>query len=291
MTQLRLLALACLLLAGPALAQEQKPKPAAAAKGKGGMPPPSDAECIKLPALKPPWAFTPGEELEFDVDAMGAVAAKLWLRSLPPKNGLLPIQVEAKSNTLFSKVRRVSGGGISYLSPKDLHPVRYEEDTTENEVRKTAKVQFKPKEKQVKIEWTQGEKKGEHQYRYHNDALDLAGAMYLIRHLPMAEGKRYCFDVYGIRRLWRIDAKVEAREHVSLPVGEFEAWHLSGLAIRLDQPVWRRELHMWFSDDKRRLPLVAVGVIDLGAVRATLNSFHRPGEESTRAEGKEDLKW
>lgn len=283
MTQLRILTALCLLASGAAFAQKETPK--------AGKPPIPDAKCLKLPAIKPPFVFAPGEELEYDVDAMGAVAAKLYLRALPPKNGLWPIQVEAKSNTLFSKVRRVSGGGISYLSPKDLHPVRYEEDTVENEVRKTASVQFNQKQKRVKIRWQQGEKKGEHEYQFANDGLDLAGAMYLIRHLPMEVGKQYCFDVYGIRRLWRVDAKVEAREHVSLPVGEFEAFHLSGLAVRLDQPKFRRELHMWFSDDKRRLPLVAVGVIDIGAVRATLSGFQRPGEKAAKAEGKEDLKW
>jgi hypothetical protein len=76
-----------------------------------------------------------------------------------------------------------------------------------------------------------------------------------------------------------------------LPIGEFDAWHLSGLAIRLDDHRQRREVHMWISDDEKRLPLVTVGTIDLGAVRATLTSFTRPGEKRAKAQGKETLKW
>jgi len=125
--------------------------------------------------------------------------------------------------------------------------------------------------------------------RWHGAAL--AEKARLMRELALSGGLRVCFDVYGLRRLWRMDGRIVAREHVSLPVGEFEAWHLAGTAIRIDNPSHRRELHVWVSDDARRLPLVAMGVIDLGAVRATLNAYYRPGEASAKAQGKESLKW
>ncbi len=82
------------------------------------------------------------------------------------------------------------------------------------------------------------------------------------------------------------------REEIGLcDPGEFEAWHLAGEAVRTDDPRMRREIHVWISDDERRLPLVALGAIDLGTVRATLTAFSRPGDKKERAEGKEKLKW
>ena len=119
----------------------------------------------------------------------------------------------------------------------------------------------------------------------------MAGAIYLLRALPLKEGMTVCFDVYGIRRIWRVWGKVLPKEHVSLPVGEFEAWHLAGEAARLDLPDARRIVHVWISDDARRLPLAAVGMIDLGAVRATLTGFSRPGDKGAKAENKGNLKW
>ena len=98
-------------------------------------------------------------------------------------------------------------------------------------------------------------------------------------------------DVYGIRRVWRVWGTVQKREHVSLPVGEFEAWHLAGEAARTDMPDARREIHVWLSDDSRRLPLAALGMIDLGAVRATLVNITRPGDKPQRAENKGNLTW
>ncbi|MFZ5471216.1 MAG: DUF3108 domain-containing protein, partial [Myxococcota bacterium] len=216
---------------------------------------------------------------------------KMTMRVLPQKDGQLPIEVHAQTNTFFSKVRRVKGQATSYLSPKTLRPTRYLEDSTENEVRKTAEVAFRAKGNQVKVRYTVGAASGQGEYRYAHDGLDVAGAIYLMRQLPLKEGLPVCFDVYGIRRLWRLSGQVEGKERVPSPLGELTAWHLSGEAVRLDDHRWRREIHVWISADERRLPLAAVGSIDLGAVRATLTAFSRPGDKKARTQGKETLKW
>jgi hypothetical protein len=244
-----------------------------------------------LPPLRTPIAFMPGELLEFDLDAMGAQAGKMTMKVNRPDKGSLPVQIEAQTNTFFSKVRRVRGVGTSYLHPKTLRPSRYTEDATENEVRRKVEVAFGQKDRTVKVDFVVGQKSGQYNYTYDKDGLDVAGAIYLMRQLPMKEGLPMCFDVYGIRRMWRMTGTVVKREHVSLPLGEFDAWYLTGTAVRLDKPTQKREVHVWISDDARRLPLVAVGTIDLGAVRATLTSYTRPGEKQKKAQGKEELKW
>ena len=53
----------------------------------------------------------------------------------------------------------------------------------------------------------------------------------------------------------------------------------------------RGSLTVWISDDARRLPLAALGMIDFGAVRATMKAFSRPGEPGNRAENKANIKW
>jgi hypothetical protein len=246
-----------------------------------------------LPPLHSPLAFMPGEQLEFDLDAMGAQAGKMTMKVQPLDKGALPVEVEAQTNTFFSKVRRVKGVGISYLHPHTLRPSRYTEDATENEVHRKVDVAFGPKDRSVKVDYLIDAKPPNHyNYTYDKDGLDVAGAIYLMRQLPLKEGLSVCFDVYGIRRLWRMTGTVLKREHISLPLGQFDAWYLAGTAVRLDKPTQKREVHVWISDDARRLPLVAVGTLDLGAVRATLTAYTRPGEKEKRAQkGKEELKW
>lgn len=256
-------------------------------------PPPSDSECLALPQVKPPFAFGSGEELEFDLDALGMQAGKLWLRTQAPRDGALPIQAEAKNNTFFAKIRRVTGGGTSYLNPKTLRPLRYVEDTVEDDVHRQANVIFRPKDHAITLDFKENDRPGHAELKYGNEGLDLVGALYLLRQMPLQVGLPVCFDAYGVRRIWRVFGKIEAKEHVSLPLGEFDAYHLAGMAIRMDNPNApknRREIHVWISADARRLPLVAMGVIDIGAIRATLNAFTRP-DAKQRAQGKESLKW
>jgi hypothetical protein len=287
-----LVAAAALALLG-ATPAPPPPKGVAAPAGLATDPTPlpSDAECKALPAVKAPFAFGPGEQLEFDLDALGAHAGKLYMQVHPTRDGALPVQVKAQTNTFFAKIRRVSGGGTSFLNPRTLRPFRYIEDTVEDEIRKYAEVQFSPKDHGIRVDYKTNDKPGHAEFKYANEGLDVAGAAYLVRQLPIEKDSRFCFDVYAIRRLWRLTGKAEAREHLSLPIGEFEAWHLSGVAVRMDDLRQRREVHIWISDDARRLPLVAMGVIDLGVVRATLSAYNRPKDKKVRAEGMETLKW
>jgi hypothetical protein len=252
---------------------------------------PTDAECAPLPDLRRPLSFRPGEMLAFELDALGARAGRMTIRVLPQKDGALPVQVEAETNTFFSKVRRLTGTATSYLNPKSLRPARYVEDALENGVRKVAEVNFEPRDHSVNVSFSTNEHQERARFRYANDGLDAAGAIYLLRQLPFQPGKTLCFDAYGVRKLWRVSGKVEGKERITLSLGEFNAWHLSGQAVRLDDPKHHREIHVWISDDARRLPLVALGVVDLGTVRATLTEVARPGEKRTRAESKETLRW
>jgi hypothetical protein len=250
---------------------------------------PSDAECKPLPAWKGPIAFGPGELLEYDLDAMGAKIGRMNMSVKASKESKIPVEVAIETNTFFAKVRRVKGSGISYLNPKTLKPSRYFEDATENDIHRVADVTFSPHVAHLVA--TIDDKTGQADLPFSADGLDVAGAIYLMRQLPLQQGTKICFDIYGIRRIWRVWGTVEPREHVSLPVGEFEAWHLAGQAARLDIPQLRREVHVWIADDPRRLPLAALGSIDVGTIRATLTGFTRPGDKSAQAESKANIKW
>jgi hypothetical protein len=275
--------LTSLLTAGVALAS---PDGGVAKKA----PMPTEAECLGVGAPKLPLTFATGEELTFDIDALGAKAGKMTMRVLPSREGTLPVEVHAETNTFFSKVRRVNGTATSYLNPKTVRPGRYHEDSKENEVHRVADVTFR-KDKTARLVSTIDGNSGEYVLGHGNDVTDVAGAIYLMRQINLKEGMRVCFDVYGIRGIWRVWGTVVPKEPVSMPVGQFTAWHLAGEAARIDFPDYRRQIHVWLTDDERRLPLAALGTLDLGAVRATLTAYARPKEKSAKAENKANLKW
>src|SRR4051812_46143844 len=126
----------------------------AAATPAPPAPPPPDSECLGVAALQAPLAFAPGEQLEFALDALGAQAGKMAMQVMPLKDGALPVRVQAQTNTFFSKVRRVNGQAVSYLNPKSLRPLRYTEDATENDVRKTQDVVFHPDQHRVDVHFS-----------------------------------------------------------------------------------------------------------------------------------------
>ena len=268
------------------------PSPSAAVikPGKPRAPFPTDAQCQALGPVMNPIPFGPGETLDFDIDALGARAGTMTMQAMPIRDGVMPLEVSVETNTFFSKVRTVKGVARSDLSPKTLRPSHYFEDAHENEFHRVADVTFK-KNKSARLVSTINGQTYSEDMRWGNDVSDVAGAIHLLRAIPMKEGQFLCFDVYGIRRIWRVWGTVLPREHVSMPVGEFDTWHLAGEAAPINLPDARREMHVWISDDARHLPLAALGMIDFGAVRATLKAFSRPGEKTTRAENKGDIKW
>ena len=254
-------------------------------------PVPTDAQCQALGPPMRPLPFGPGETLEYDIDALGAKAGTMVMRVLPPKpDGRFSIEVAVETNSFFSKVRRVKGTGTSTVDPRTLQSLHYLEDSVENDVHRVSDVTFL-KNRVAKLISTTQAQTATSELKWGSDITDVAGAVFVVRSLPLRAGQRLCFDVFAIRRIWRVWGTVQPREHASLPVGEFEAWHLAGNAARLDLPDFRREVHVWVSDDARRLPLGALGSIDLGTVRATLKAFQRPKERGSRAESRGTLSW
>jgi hypothetical protein len=237
-----------------------------------------------------PAPFGPGELLEFDIDALGAKAGTMRMQVLMRKGQTMPLEVKVETNTFFSKVLKVTATALSTLSTQTLRPVRYREDATENNVHRLADVSFHRPGKPRLTSTIDGNTITS-ELESGNDVADVAGAIHLLRAIPLKSGQAVCFDVYGIRRIWRVWGTVQPREHVSTPLGEFEAWHVVGRAARRDLPQLQREIHVWISDDSRRLPLAALGIIDLGAVRATLKAVARPGERSSRAEHRGNINW
>jgi len=258
------------------------PGPAAGAKtgALAGASAPTQAKkqaatCAALPAGSgTPWK--PGERLAFDIDVMGAQAGSLSMMALPPVGKGTSkehvFRALAASNSFFSKVRRVRGRSTAYVRDRDMRPRRYEEMTEEGGSFRSADVVFKgPGDGKVaQLAWSLDQRKGTRNLRYLNDAFDPVSIAYYLRTLDLEAGQEICFDSYGIRRLWRVKGKVVGLEDVRVPAGNFKAWHLEGIATRTDSPGIKKEIHIWISADEARLPVAALGVIDLGAVRAQL---------------------
>lgn len=262
--------------------------------------------CPSLPPLFPgSHPFTQGEKLSYDLDVTGAVAGTMTLDTLPVRGSRrrnaqqrVTTVLSARTGTLFSKVRSLNARIKSEMNPREMTPLVLKEDFTvdgrryQNEVTYGAAPDGEaatPGKRDVSVSWRSFSKgrSGTDQWAVDGLALDYLSAFNFFRELQLKPGDAFCVDVMVLRRLWRLEGTVEAREHASTPAGEFETLHLKGKALRHDKPQDVREVHYWVSDDEHRLPVAAMGVIDLGTLRAVLSGFQqgRTVQEPARPSG------
>ncbi len=265
-------------------APAQPPVPSAPPSGASPF-----AACAPLPQITPgPPPFASAEKLSFDIDVTGAAAATMTMELLPRRgrgqSARQPILVQSSTNTFFAKVRQVKARLVSEIDARTLRPHRLREEIEFNGRAFSQEARFKGADNLVSTQWqAKGGGSGARDWPTNSDTLDYVGAFYFFRALPLKVGDAFCFDVLAMRRLWRVEGTVKGREHASTPAGEFPTLHLAGKATRHDKPADSRELHLWLSDDARRLPVAAMGVIDLGAIRAILSGVDRPDFKSAPA--------
>jgi len=227
-----------------------------------------------LPSLagRRPWA--PGEVLTFDVDVMGVVqAGTLQLRVEPPILGgaQIPLRAQAKNTSVFAKVRKVRGTASSFVEAATLRPKRFRDDVEQDGVRRTTDTSFDRESRSVRMAWTSGDRRGTTDFERRQEVLDALSAIYFLRAAALAPGDEICFDLLANRRYWRLRGAVAARtDRVDTAAGTFPALRVDARLTRADDPSASRPLHLWISDDRRRLLVAIVTEVDLGPVRALL---------------------
>jgi len=232
-----------------------------------GLPPLADGER--------PWRT--GETLELQLDVLGAVkAGTLQLSVERPMSGgrIVPLRARARSTAAVATIRRFAGVGLSWVDARTLLPERYRDDLDDNGVRRTSDARIPEDAERVTIAFRHGDRESQATFEAAGEVLDALSAVYYLRAARLAPGDRFCFDVIASRRYWRFEGTVAAeREPVETPAGRFQTLRVDAIARRADRPDARaRPVHLWLSQDSRRLPVAAVSEIELGPVRAELSS-------------------
>jgi hypothetical protein len=214
--------------------------------------------------------------LHYDLDVMGLVkAGTLTFEAGKPMFGgtQIPLRARVKNTSIFAKIRKVVGSAFSWVDAKTLVPERARDDVLEDGVRKVSDARLRADPASVTIETEYGDEKGSTRYdRQGGDVLDALSAAYYLRAADLKPGQELCFDVVGLRRLWRFQGKVAVKpERVENAGGLFDTLRVEGTIERADKPSVRRPLYVWISTDPRRVLVAAVSEIDLGPASAQLS--------------------
>ncbi len=257
-----------------------RPVPAAAlALALLAAAPPARAEAAPaapsctLPPLAGPAPFAPGEVLTMDLGLLGAVRVGEVKYSVEkPLSGgqVLTLAGRARNTARFGPLQRLVAVGLSWIDARTLRPERYREESDEDGRRRVSDTRLRPVAAEVTMTFSDRGQEGRATFARQGEALDALSALYLLRAVRLVAGERFCFDMVGNGKYWRVEGKVMAPEPLEVPAGKFRAWRLEARARRADGQGKDRPLHLWLSDDARRLPVAAVSEVDLGPVSAKL---------------------
>lgn len=234
-----------------------------------------------LPPLRSEGApFGTGEQLTFDLDLALVRAGRLSLQVDRPMAGgaLLPLKARAQNSAAFANVRRLTMVALSWIDPATVRPERYHEEAEENGLRRSTDARFDPGAPTLTLDQRWRDQRTPRTFSRQGEPLDALSALYYLRAARLSAGDRFCLDLVGAGRYWRLTAQVAAgRERVDTPAGRFETFRVDVEATRADVPVGgkgrTRQLHIWLTADERRLPVSIVSEIDAGPVAATLSSW------------------
>lgn len=222
-----------------------------------------------------PWRT--GETLVYSLDILALVKAGTLETSVErPMSGgkIVPLRARAKTTATVANVKRFAAVALSWVDARTLRPERYRDEADEDGVKKVSDTRIPQESAEIVIEYQYGERTGKKEYAREREVLDALSTVYYLRTARLEAGDRFCFDLVANRRFWRLEGTVApGSEKVETPAGSFQAFRVDARARRVDRPESPpRPIHLWFSDDSRRLLVAAVSEVDVGPVRAMLTA-------------------
>jgi len=232
--------------------------------------------CGLPPLADGPRPFRTGESLGYALDLLGVVSAgtvELEVERPMSAGKVIPLRARARTLAEVATLRKLTAVALSWVDAATLRPERFRDESDEGGVHRSSDTRLRPPGPEVVIASETGEKKGESRFERRGEVLDAVSAIYLLRAARLAPGDRLCFDGVGRGRYWRIEATVAGgKEPVETPAGKFDTFRVDLVARRADAEAKAHEIHLWFSDDARRLLVAAVADLDVGPARVTLTS-------------------
>jgi hypothetical protein len=235
-----------------------------------------------LAATGPAMAGGPGwdggfERLYFRVAWSFVPAGTAIIQARPLPADAAELRIEACTNDaldLVHKVRDRIRARVG-MGEKGLRARRYRITQREGDYRGDRRLVFD----EVGVVRTRDLKKGQSDYYpVPPGTVDVLTALFETRRRPLADGASYRIPVFDDDESYELVVEVEGRERLDTVLGEETP--VVRVRPRLQsEGVFQRkgELRVWFTDDRRRIPVRMESEIAIGAVNARLERIqHRP---------------
>jgi hypothetical protein len=217
-----------------------------------------------------------GETATYDLELFGLVrAGSLQLSAERPSalsgGTIVPLRARARTEASVANLLELTAVAHSWVDVRTLLPERYREEAEENGVRKVSDVKLAPPGPTLDLFHEIGGKKSVARFPREGTALDAISAVHYLESAKLAPGDKMCFDLLARGRVWRVTGTVAAGGKIDSVLGKVEAIRIDALATLAGPEEKPHEMRVWFTAERPRRFLVAVGDVDLGPVKVTLS--------------------
>jgi len=99
---------------------------------------------------------------------------------------------------------------------------------------------------------------------------DTLSSFYFFRTVSLHVGASYFIDIFDCKRMWNTEVKVLRREEIETPLGRFKTVVI--MPLLKSEGIFARtgDMHIWLTDDERRIPVLMKSKVRIGSITATL---------------------
>ncbi len=265
MPKLRFIPAVLLVVAAAAVARAEPPAAEAV----------TEAVAAEVASLRPP-PFSPGEELVYQISALGMTAgkARISVGAGTERDGVKawPVVVQARTDALFDSVYTVRDKFVTWWEPGSGRVIGADFYADEGGKRHRSMSRIDHANGKAEVlrirEWNG--KRSRNTYDVPPGSFDIAGAIFELRRRPLLPGTVEEVDVFTGKKVFKLRCTVERAEKLKTRAGTFEA-----VAVKIElgfdgQFASKRDVRAWFSSDERRLPLQFEAEFALGSIVAEL---------------------
>jgi len=219
-----------------------------------------------------------GEKFTYKVEWLGIYvgSATLSVEGISEVNGrkAYHILAVAKTSPIISKLYKVEDRISTYIDVQKLYPLRFDKKQREGGYRSDEYTDFdQEKGKAFYFSRLNHSKK---EYAIPRQAQDPLSCLYYFRLKDIQAGKSIFANVVADEKSYLLEARIHKKGFVRIKgVGDWEAFMIEPVPWFQGKIKRRAKVTMWFSADKKRIPLLMVtkGIPFVGTVTITLQKI------------------
>lgn len=223
-----------------------------------------------------PVPFGPGETLTYTVSWLQIEGGEMTLATTreqsPDGVPVHRIRLSATSNEYVSRFYPVDTHYETWVDARDFTPVRFEKHAREGRYSADEVEEF---DLVRRIATWRNATDVRHVGPVPERFQDVISSFYYMRTVPLVPGEETRVDLYSRGKLYRLVVAVLGRERIETELGVFDAVKVQPRMMESGAGSDRNKgkLFLWFSDDARRLPVLARTILPIGSVTARLRKI------------------